>query len=173
MSPEPTVFIVDDDDGVRKGLTLLLTSVGLKVETFSGAHEFLLAFHPARPGCLVLDVRMPGMSGLELQEKLRSDGIETPVIILTGHGDVPMAVRAVQTGAVDFIEKPFREQVLLDRIQQALLQDAKRRQDRADRKAVQALIAADQHGEIGNMSVQTRVGRRAGHDVPVDARWRA
>ena len=142
MSPEPTVFIVDDDDGVRKGLTLLLTSVGLKVETFSGAHEFLRAFHPARPGCLVLDVRMPGMSGLELQEKLRSDGIETPVIILTGHGDVPMAVRAVQTGAVDFIEKPFREQVLLDRIQQALLQDAKRRQDRADRKAVQDRLTA-------------------------------
>jgi two-component system, LuxR family, response regulator FixJ len=130
------VFIVDDDDGVRKGLTLLLTSVGLKVETYSGAQEFLRGFNPARPGCLVLDVRMPGMSGLELQEKLRADGIDTPVIILTGHGDVPMAVRAVQTGAVDFIEKPFREQLLLDRIQQALSQDAKRRQDRAETKAI-------------------------------------
>ncbi len=124
---EPTVFVVDDDDGVRRGLSLLLSSVGLKVETFPGAQEFLHAFDPARPGCLVLDVRMPGMSGLELQERLKAEHIDIPIIILTGHGDVPMAVRAVQTGAVDFIEKPFREQMLLDRIQQAMAQDGENR----------------------------------------------
>jgi two-component system, LuxR family, response regulator FixJ len=128
---EPTVFVVDDDDGVRRGLSLLLSSVGLRVETFPGAQEFLQAFDPERTGCLVLDVRMPGMSGLELQERLKADHSDIPIIILTGHGDVQMAVRAVQAGAVDFIEKPFREQMLLDRIQQAMAQDAENRAQHA------------------------------------------
>lgn len=141
MQTEPTVFVVDDDDGVRKGLDLLLRSVGLNVEVFSGAPEFLEEYNPDRPGCLVLDVRMPGMSGLELQERLKTEQIDIPIILLTGHGDVPMAVRAVQAGAVDFIEKPFREQVLLDRIQQALLLDAQRRQNRAQRAGVASRLA--------------------------------
>ena len=137
MSSEPTVFVVDDDDGVRKGLSLLLRSVGLNVEVFAGAQEFLEDCNTDRPGCLVLDVRMPGMSGLELQERLKEEHIDIPVIILTGHGDVPMAVRVVQAGAVDFIEKPFREQVLLDRIQQALAVDARRREERTQRTALE------------------------------------
>ena len=137
MSSEPTVFVVDDDDGVRKGLSLLLRSVGLNVEVFAGAQEFLEDCNTDRPGCLVLDVRMPGMSGLELQERLKEEHIDIPVIILTGHGDVPMAVRAVQAGAVDFIEKPFREQVLLDRIQQALTMDAQRREQRTQRTVLE------------------------------------
>ena len=137
MSSEPTVFVVDDDDGVRKGLSLLLRSVGLNVEVFAGAQEFLEDCNTDRPGCLVLDVRMPGMSGLELQERLKEEHIDIPVIILTGHGDVPMAVRAVQAGAVDFIEKPFREQVLIDRIQQALAMDAQRREERTQRTALE------------------------------------
>ena len=137
MSSEPTVFVVDDDDGVRKGLSLLLRSVGLNVEVFAGAQEFLEDCNTDRPGCLVLDVRMPGMSGLELQERLKEEHIDIPVIILTGHGDVPMAVRAVQAGAVDFIEKPFREQVLIDRIQQALVMDVQRREERTQHTALE------------------------------------
>lgn len=120
MSEEQTVFVVDDDAAVRDALSWLIKSVGLKVETFGSAQEFLEKLNPKRGGCVVLDVRMPGMSGLELQEKLTADQVTLPVIIVTGHGDVPMAVRAVKAGAFDFIEKPFNDQVLLDRIQQAL-----------------------------------------------------
>lgn len=134
MKTEPTVFVVDDDPGVRAALSLLMKSVGLNVEVFAGAREFLTAYQPERPGCLVLDVRMPGMNGLELQEELRTRGIAIPVIILTGYGDVPMAVRAVQAGAVDFIEKPFREEVLLERVWGALRQDAARRRDEVEIK---------------------------------------
>src|SRR5437660_931146 len=107
---EPTVFVVDDDHAVRKSLHMLIKSVGLNVETFSSAQEFLDSYDPEHPGCLVLDVRMPRMSGLELQNKLTESGINIPVIIVTGHGDVPIAVRAMKAGAVDFIEKPFSNQ---------------------------------------------------------------
>lgn len=124
MDIEPTVYVVDDDEAVRKTLRLLLQSVHIAVKTYGSAGEFLDEFDPTTPGCIVLDVRMPGMSGMELQEKLIADGVKTPVIIVTGHGDVPMAVKAVQRGALDFIEKPFREQQLLDRIKQALQKDA-------------------------------------------------
>lgn len=117
---DQTVFVVDDDAAVRDALGWLIKSVGLKVETFGSAQEFLEKLNPKRAGCVVLDVRMPGMSGLELQERLTQDKVTLPVIIVTGHGDVPMAVRAVKSGAFDFIEKPFNDQVLLDRIQQAL-----------------------------------------------------
>ena len=123
-----TVFVVDDDDAVRKTIRLLLESVQIPVEVFGGAEEFLAAYQRGRPGCLVADVRMPGMSGLELQDTLRARGIELPVIILTGHADVPMSVRALQHGAVDFIEKPYREQVLLDSIESALRRDREQRQ---------------------------------------------
>jgi len=127
MPAETTVFIVDDDLEVRQALALLFESVGLHAETFGSADEFLQQFDPERPGCLVLDVRMPGMSGLELQSRLAGETIHPPVIIITGHGDVPMAVRAVQAGAVDFIEKPFNDQALLDSVHRALEQDARRR----------------------------------------------
>ncbi len=127
MPAEATVFIVDDDLEVRQALALLFESVGLHAETFGSADEFLQQFDPERPGCLVLDVRMPGMSGLELQSRLSGETIHPPVIIITGHGDVPMAVRAVQAGAVDFIEKPFNDQALLDSVHRALEQDARRR----------------------------------------------
>jgi FixJ family two-component response regulator len=135
FSDEQTVFVVDDDAAVRDSLSWLIKSVGLKVETFGSAHEFLEKLNPRRQGVVVLDVRMPGMSGLELQEKLVSDSITLPVIIVTGHGDVPMAVRAVKSGAFDFIEKPFNDQVLLDRIQQAMKRQVETRkveEQRAD-----------------------------------------
>ncbi|HVF18198.1 MAG TPA: response regulator transcription factor, partial [Steroidobacteraceae bacterium] len=118
-----TIFIVDDDAAVRDALKLLLRSVGQAVETFGSAQEFLDAYSEDRAGCLVLDIRMPGMSGLELQQKLNEKHSILPIIFITGHGDVPMAVEAMQAGAVDFIQKPFRDQDLIDRINQALEKD--------------------------------------------------
>jgi RNA polymerase sigma factor (sigma-70 family) len=128
---EPTVFIVDDDEAMRDALHTLMKSVGMKTSLHAGADEFLASHRPDQPGCLVLDVRMPGMSGLELQDKLAEKGIDLPVIIITGHGDVPMAVSAMRAGAVDFLEKPFREQDLIHRIHQAIELDAERRRKRA------------------------------------------
>jgi FixJ family two-component response regulator len=123
----PTIFIVDDDAAVRDALKLLLRSVGQAVETFGSAQEFLDAYSEDRPGCLVLDIRMPGMSGLELQQKLNEKHSILPIIFISGHGDVPMAVEAMQAGAVDFIQKPFRDQDLIDRINQALEKDSANR----------------------------------------------
>jgi len=130
-TPQPspaTVFVVDDDEAVRDSLALLLRSVELAVATFSNAHEFLDSYDPAAPGCLILDVRLPGMSGLELQQRLADDGADLPIVFITGHGDVPMAVRAMRRGAVDFLQKPFSDQELLDRAQQALAEQSQRRQ---------------------------------------------
>lgn len=119
----PIVFVVDDDDAVRNSLRLLLKSVGLAAQPYGSAQEFLEHYVPDQPGCLVLDVRMPGMSGLELQQQLNLRGAVIPVIFITGHGDVPMAVEAMQHGAFDFLQKPFRDQDLIDRIQRALEKD--------------------------------------------------
>lgn len=130
MSQEPCVYVVDDDEAVRSGLRMLLSSCGLRSEAHASALAFLDAVDPARPGCLLLDVRMPGMSGLELQEKLQQKGVLLPVIVLTGHGDVPMAVRAMKRGAFDFIQKPFNDQYLLDRINEALALDLHERRRR-------------------------------------------
>ena len=125
--PIPTIFVVDDDDAVRDALRLLLKSVGLTPTLFESASEFLRIYEPEQPGCLVLDVRMPGMSGLELQHELNIRGAMIPVIFITGHGDVPMAVQAMQHGAFDFLQKPFRDQDLIDCIQRALATDQKNR----------------------------------------------
>jgi FixJ family two-component response regulator len=130
-TPQPspaTVFVVDDDEAVRDSLALLLRSVELAVATFISANEFLDSYDPAAPGCLILDVRLPGMSGLELQQRLADDGADLPIVFITGHGDVPMAVRAMRRGAVDFLQKPFSDQELLDRVQQALAEQSQRRQ---------------------------------------------
>ncbi|GAI81311.1 unnamed protein product, partial [marine sediment metagenome] len=115
-----TVFIVDDDSAVLKGLRLLMESVRLNVEIYLSAQEFLDSYDQTRPGCLVLDIRMPGISGLELQEKLRQKNISIPVIIMTGYGEIAMAVEAMKKGAMMFVEKPFSDQVLLDQIQKAI-----------------------------------------------------
>jgi RNA polymerase sigma factor (sigma-70 family) len=127
MSREPTVFVVDDDPALTDGLKLLLTAAGLRVETFPNAQAFLAEYRAERPGCVVADIRMPGMSGLELQERLVTDGVGIPVIILTGHGDVSAAVRALKAGAVDFLEKPFNAQTLLEQINKAIAKDAETR----------------------------------------------
>jgi two-component system response regulator FixJ len=134
MSDNPTVFIVDDDSEVRDAIKLLMDSVGLDAEVFESAQNYLERFDPQRPGCLVLDIRMKGMSGLDLQDRLTEEPMHPPIIIITGHGDVPMAVRAVKSGAVDFIEKPFNDQLLLDAVHRAIEQDAENR-GRASRLA--------------------------------------
>ena len=136
QKPVPTIFVVDDDEGVRNSIRFLLKSVGLATRTLSSASEFLENYKPRQPGCLVLDVRMPGMSGLELQQQLNLRGAIIPVIFITGHGDVPMAVEAMQAGAFDFLQKPFRDQDLIDRIQRALEKDRANRAVLDERAAI-------------------------------------
>jgi two-component system response regulator FixJ len=139
--PAATVFVVDDDEAMRSSLEWLIESEGLPVETFDSAQAFLDAYYPGRAGCALLDVRMPGMSGLELQEHLRQQQIRIPVIIITGHGDVPMAVRAMKAGALDFIEKPFDDDTLLATIQRAIEVDASQRTQQAGRAELAARLA--------------------------------
>ena len=136
MVSEPTVFIVDDDPAVQKSLRWLIESVGLRAETYGTAQEFLEAYDPDRPGCLVLDVRLPGMSGLDLLEQLAAQNVTTPAIMISGYGDVPMAIRAMKHGAIDFIEKPFKDQRLLDSIHRAIEWDARNRWAQAERLAI-------------------------------------
>ena len=126
-----TVFVVDDDAAVRDSIAELVESIGLRAEGYASAPAFLEAFQPERPGCLVLDVRMAEMSGLALQQRLNALGARIPVIVLTGHGDVPMAVEAMKAGAVDFLQKPYREQSLLDSINAALAIEEAARHSRA------------------------------------------
>jgi len=137
---EPTVFIVDDDPGVGDSIRLLLRSVGLSARNFLSAAEFLEAYDPDQAGCLVLDVRMPGMSGLELQARLVEMESLLPIIFVTAHGDVPMAVDAVKTGAMDFIEKPFRDQDLLDKIGEALEENRRLRAEAGDLTEIRTRI---------------------------------
>lgn len=136
MSFEPTLFVVDDDEAMRRSLEWLLETLRLPLETFDSAEAFL-AGYDGRPGCLVLDVRMPGMSGLELQERLAAEYPSLPVILLTAHGDVPMAVRAMHAGAFDFVQKPYNGQSLLERVQ-AAVREAQRRYERESEREVLA-----------------------------------
>ena len=130
---EPTVFVVDDDPEVRGTIKMLVESVGLRIEVFAAAQDFLDAYDPERPGCLITDVRMPGMSGIELQAKLLAMKVTLPIIVMSGYADVPTAVRSMRSGAVDFVEKPFDEQMLLERLQLSIAKDAQLRRDRAVR----------------------------------------
>ena len=129
---ETTVFVVDDDVAMRRSLENLIRSVGLRVEAFASAQEFLSSKREDVPGCLVLDVRLPGLSGLDLQKRMAEADIEIPIIFITGHGDIPMTVQAMKAGAVEFLPKPFRDQDLLDAIQQALERDSKAREQRGE-----------------------------------------
>jgi FixJ family two-component response regulator len=132
MKQDPVVFVIDDDRMIRDGLQGLIRSVGLRVETFASAQDFLAVKRPDVPACLVLDVRMPGVSGLDLQLKLSDAGIHIPVIFITGHGDIPMSVRAMKEGAYEFLTKPVRGQDLLDAIQKAIASDRERRKEREE-----------------------------------------
>ena len=131
-SESPVVFVVDDDSSLREALRRLITSVGLSVEVFPTAQAFLKALRPEAQGCLVLDVRLPGLSGLELQRELADTDAPLPIIFLTGHGDIPMSVRAMKAGAIEFLTKPFREQDLLDAIRQAIDRDRTARAERRE-----------------------------------------
>ena len=141
MDDKQKVYVVDDDEGVRDGLSLLLATVGQPCELFESASDFLEAYNEETRGCLVLDIRMPRMTGLDLQERLIEMGSRLPIIFITGHGDIPMAVEAMRRGAVDFIRKPFREHGLLERINEALTVDDTVRRQATDRKAVEKRLA--------------------------------
>ncbi|NEV01044.1 response regulator transcription factor [Bradyrhizobium uaiense] len=139
----PVVHIVDDDESQRFGLDSLIRSVGLTARTYGSTHEFLKADRLDRPGCIVLDVRLPGISGLDFQEELVSLGIRLPVVLMTGHGDIPMSVRAMKAGAVDFLPKPFREQDMIDAVTAAINRD---RLQRA--RETQAVAVLDRHATL-------------------------
>ena len=136
------VFVVDDDAPMRESLKNLIRSVGLRVELFSSAQEFLRSKRLDLPSCLVLDVRLPGLSGLDLQKRTTEAGMEIPIIFITGHGDIPMSVRAMKAGAVEFLTKPFRDQDLLDSIQEALERDRKAREERAALQELRSRFAS-------------------------------
>jgi len=137
---DPIVYVVDDDDAVRGSIELLLESVSLKVSTFVSAQEFLEKHDPDRPGCIVLDLRMPGMSGLELQEELNRRGSDLRIVFVTGHGDVPVAVSAMRAGAVDFLQKPFRDEELLSRVRKALERGTRAHDEREHRDRIRERI---------------------------------
>ena len=142
MDANATVFVVDDDAAMRDSLKDLIRSIGLRVELYASAQDFLRSQRPDVPGCLVLDVRMPGLSGLDLQRRLTEAGVSMPIIFISGHGDVPMTVRALKAGALEFLTKPFRDQDLLDAIQQALDRDCQARDERAAAEAVHRRFAS-------------------------------
>jgi two-component system, LuxR family, response regulator FixJ len=141
LNTMPVVFLVEDDEPVRKAINLLMMSAGLVCESYSSGKEFLEVYDPKRPGCVVTDMRMPGISGLDLQERLTAMDPAPPVIIITGHGDVPAAVRAMKQGALDFIEKPFGDQALLDAVQRAIDRDLSSRESQKKKQAVVDLLS--------------------------------
>jgi two-component system, LuxR family, response regulator FixJ len=169
--PSPTVFVVDDDQAICDSLRLLLKSVGLATQTMGSAAEFLSAYQ-GQPGCLVLDVRMPGMSGLELQQELNVRGATIPVIFITGHGDVPMAVEAMQHGAFDFLQKPFRDQELIDRIQRALAKDAKTRTALKEHERIRERLDSltPREREVLTLMTQGKPNKVMAHELGVSQR---
>jgi two-component system response regulator FixJ len=136
----PIVYLVDDDEAVRDALGMLFKSIGIQHEVFASALEFLQHYDTRRQSCLVADIRMPGLSGLELQQRLNEQRSEIPIIFITGHGDVPMAVTAMKSGAVDFLQKPFSDQDLIDRIHKALDRDGEARKGRTEREEIRARL---------------------------------
>ncbi len=171
-NPTPTVYVIEDDEAVRDSLRLMLESLGQQVEVFARADEFLGAYDDDMAGCIVLDIRMPGMNGMELQRKLNGMNSILPIIFVTGHGDVPMAVEAMQQGAVDFIQKPYREQELLDKIQQAITQDA---ENRDELKEVQVIrerfdVLTPREKEVMAMMVDGKANKVIAIDLDISQR---
>jgi FixJ family two-component response regulator len=162
MSERALVFVVDDDPSLRRSLESLLRSVGHDVQLFSSAQEFMSAKRPDLPGCLLLDVRLPGMSGLTFQQELAKTGVALPVIFLTGHGDVPMTVRAMKAGAVEFLTKPFDEQMLLDAIHAAIERDRERRREAANLAGLKSRYGGltDREKQVMKLVVAGRVNKQ-------------
>lgn len=169
---DPIIFVVDDDQAVRLSTEMLIRSMGLRVEAFESASEFLEDFDPQQPGCVILDIRMPGMSGLELQEHLNQIGAAIPVIFVTGHGDVPMAVRAMKLGAVDFIQKPFRDQELIDRVHSALDRDAQDRKEHKVRQKIQERVdlLTSREREVMHLVVEGQANKEIAFDLGLSPR---
>jgi FixJ family two-component response regulator len=171
-SHPPSVYIVDDDEAVRGSLRFLIRSVGLPAQVYTSAQEFLAAYDRRDPGCLLLDVRMPGMSGLDLQQELNRRGATIPVVFITGHGDVPMAVEAMQQGAFDFLQKPFRDQDLLDRVQRALARDAESRARLAARAEIRTRLATltPREKEVMELITRGKANKVVGAELGVSQR---
>ena len=168
----PTVFVVDDDPAIRIAMQALMESVHLQHEIFGSADEFLEQFSDDRAGCLILDIRMPGLGGLELQELLVQRHSTLPIIFITGHGDVPMAVEAMQKGAVDFIQKPFRDQDLLDRIHHALKADRERRVEQRQHSEVAERVArlTNREHEVFDLVVTGKANKVIAYELGVSQR---
>jgi RNA polymerase sigma factor (sigma-70 family) len=163
----PIVFVVDDDPSVRRSIKRLIGSVGLQVELFGSAQEFLLSKRPDAPSCLVLDIRLPGISGLDFQQELAEANIHIPIIFITAHGDIPMTVRAMKAGAVEFLPKPFRDQDLLDAIQLALERDRARRQQEAEMAVLRARFESlsPREREVVGMVVSGMLNKQIAADI--------
>ena len=172
MTKKPIVMVVDDDSGVRNAMRSLLKSVGLESAQYASAQEFLSAYQPTQPGCLVLDIRMPGMSGLELQQQLNLRGAVIPVIFMTGHGDIPMAVEAMQHGAFDFLQKPFRDQDLLDRIQRAIVKDDELRKSLGEHARIKTHLESltPREREVLDLLTQGKQNKSIAQDLGVSPR---
>lgn len=172
MSNDQTVFIVDDDEGVRDGLSLLLETVGQPCELYESGGDFLDAYKENRRGCLVLDIRMPRMTGLDLQKKLQEMDSTLPIIFITGHGDIPMAVEAMRRGALDFIRKPFREHDLLERINEALNIDADAHRKALDREELAGRLSAlsDRELEVFDHVADGRMNKVIAADLGISER---
>ncbi len=166
---EPIVYVVDDDEAVCEALRCLLESQGLRTETYTSAEAFLAACRPGQPGCLVLDVRMRGMSGMELHSRLAEEELQLPVIIISGHGDIPMAVRAIKAGALDFLEKPVSDALLVQRIRAALQVDAGNRRRRQEDGDVLARLAAltDREREVMELVIAGRPSKQIAAELGI------
>lgn len=171
-SQEPVVHIIDDDEAVRDSLNMLLDSVDIANRQYESAQAFLQSDYTSTSGCIVLDIRMPGMSGMELQEKLNEMGLKLPIIFITGHGDIPMAVEAMKRGAVEFVQKPFREQELLDCINRALQMDSERRisdqEVDAIRRRVESLTPREK--QVMDMIVEGKANKVIAFDLDLSQR---
>ena len=166
---QPIVFVIDDDDSVRRSLERLLRSVDLEVETFASAQDFLRKPMPDRPACVVLDLRLPGPSGLELQESLIRSGHEVPIVFISGHADVPSSVRAIKAGAVDFLQKPFSDQALLDIIHGALRRDREARRDRAEVASIRVRFdtLTPRERDVLRLVIQGRLNKQIAGDLGI------
>ncbi len=172
MNTEATVFIIDDDPAVRESVAALVGEMGMRTETFSSAEDFLSAYDPDRSGCLVTDVRMLGMSGVELQEKLAADGVILPVIIITAHADIPLTVRAMQTGAITLLEKPCRDQELWDAIRNAIAMDTDNRKAFINRKEIEERISqlTPEERQVMDMMIAGKANKVIARDLNMGLR---
>lgn len=169
---QATVFVVDDDEAMTKSIRWLIETVGLRVKTFSQGKEFLDSYKSNDPGCLILDVRMPGMSGLELQGQLKEHHINLPIIFITGHGDVPMAIKAMKAGAFEFLTKPFNDQTLLDSINQAIEFDSTRRQENLELDSIIARIEklTPRESEVMDLVVEGKLNKVIADELYISAK---